>query len=160
MISKFNYLLFVLFFSLPSFCQNNQGSDIYFDVDNFPVFKFDSLNDKSLISYYLLKEEKVSVNIHFKGGYEALSTFCDSLYFHRKDYNHEELNAQALYAILFDKNLHIKEVRIIKRIAYNNLKYAYDDLIKRILYLTEERWSKTTDEDSNWYFYLGHFNLR
>jgi hypothetical protein len=147
--------------SLSLCCQNNRNKEIiYYDVDSIPVFGIYDL-DNANINYYI--QTKVSPNIQFKGGYKSLSSFCDSLYFSREDYNYDELNARALYSILFDKSLKIKEVRIIKRLAYDNQKYNYDDLIKKILFSTEDRWIKKEQDNQNncnWYFYLGYFNLR
>ena len=79
--------------------------------------------------------------------------------YHRKDYHYDELNARALFTILFDQDLRIKEIKILKRLAYNNLTYNYDGLIKRILLSTEGRWIKN-DNKSKWYFYFGYFDLR
>ena len=42
----------------------------------------------------------------------------------------DELNALFYYTILCDKDLKIKEVKIIQREAYDNSKYDYDGLIK------------------------------
>lgn len=162
MIIRSLFLIFVFSLqSLSTYCQCNQEkSHIYYDVDSFPTLQIDSCNDKEIVSYYITVKENVSKDIQFKGGYKSLSAFCDSLYYNREDYNYDELNARALYVILFDQFLKIKEVRILKRLAYNNLKYNYDDLIKKILFSTEGHWVKTNDNKSNWYFYLGYFNLR
>ena len=164
MISKYLLLIVTLLLSSISiYCQNNieaTKGKVYYDVDSLPIFRLDSIDNELIVNYYILVKEKVSRDIQFIGGYESLSIFCDSLYFNRKDYNHEELNARALYTILFDQNFNIKEVRIIKRFAYNNLKYNYDDLVKKILFSTEGKWIKTNEDNSKWYFYLGFFNLR
>ncbi len=81
--------------------------------------------------------------MRFVGGYDAFANYFDSLYFARAEYfNWDELNARAYYTILFDKNLKIKEVKIIKRLAYDNLKYNYDSLIKSILFITEGKWER------------------
>lgn len=83
------------------------------------------------------------------------------MYYNREDYNYDELNALAMFTILFDENLKIKDVRILKRIAYNNNKYDYDSLVKRILWSTEGRWEKEGENSQcKWYLYLGYFKLR
>jgi len=161
----FKYSILVVIALLQSFSLYSQKktyklkSEIFCDVDSFPVFRFDTLDNKEVIKYYLIKEELVSVNIQFAGGYDALTNFCDSLYYNRKDYNYDELNARALFTILFDQDLRIKEIKILKRMAYNNLKYNYDGLIKKILLSTEGQWIKN-DNKSKWYFYFGYFDLR
>jgi len=160
MTFKYSILVSILLMqSLSLFCQNNSNKEIiYYDLDSIPVFGIYDLDNANIINYYI--QTKVSPNIQFEGGYDSLSSFCDSLYFNREDYNYDELNARALYSILFDKNLKIKEVRIIKRFAYDNQKYNYDDLIRQILFSTEDKWVKKGQDNYNWYFYLGFFNLR
>jgi hypothetical protein len=158
------YLLpFVLLLqsNLTAHSQNKIEKNIYYDVDNFPVLRFDSINNSLIVNYYIITKKKVSNNIQFIGGYDALSTFCDSLYYNREDYNYDELNALAMFTILLDKELKIKDIRIVKRIAYDNLTYDYDGLIKKILFSTDEKWIKKDNIDhSEWYFYLGYFKLR
>ena len=65
--------------------------------------------------YFGKKREKVSLDVQFIGGYQALTNYFDSLYFNREDYNWDELNALFYYTILCDKDLKIKEVKIIQR---------------------------------------------
>lgn len=133
----------------------------YYDVDSLLVFRVDSIDGDLSITYYRESvEEEASLHLQFKGGYESFLAYCDSSYYHRADYNYDELNALAMFSILFDKNLKIKDVRILKRIAYVNVKYNYDALVKRILLSTEGKWIKTGDDDCEWYFCLGHFKLR
>jgi hypothetical protein len=136
-------------------------NNIFYDIDNLPAFSIDSVNNNTTINYYFITKEIVNTEIQYRGGYMAFSNYCDSLYFNRDDYNFEELNAQALYSILFDKNLKIKEIRIIKRIGYDNSKYNYDDLIKRILLSTEGKWIKDPNNENNkYYFKSGLFKVR
>lgn len=143
------------------YCQLQQRkSNIYYDVDSLPALKIDSCNDEEIVNYYTTTTKRVSKDIQFKGGYKSLSAFCDSLYYSNESYSHDELNARALYVILFNQHLRIKEVRILKRLAYDNSKRDYDDLIKKILFATEDHWIKANDSENDWYFYLGYFNLR
>lgn len=161
MITKFKFLLLLNLLQSILICSQINKQNIRYDVHNFPVLRFDSIKDSLVVNYYIITEERVSSDIQFKGGYEALAAYCDSLYYNREDYNHEELNALAMVTILFDKHLRIKDIRIIKRIAYDNLNYNYDELIKRILYSTNGMWIKKNNIKKNkWYFYLGHFRLR
>ena len=61
----------------------------------------------------------------------------------------------------FDRKLKIKEIKIVERRGYNNSKYNYDKLIKRILLSTEGKWQKTNNAHSEkWYFRMGRFFIR
>ena len=104
--------------------------------------------------YFGKKREKVSLDVQFIGGYQALTNYFDSLYFNREDYNWDELNALFYYTILCDKDLKIKEVKIIQREAYDNSKYDYDGLIKRILFSTEGKWMKSTKNNRKDKYFL------
>jgi hypothetical protein len=134
---------------------------ITYDVDTMPVFSIYSHDNKVNFDYYFVSKDSVSIDIQYDGGYKSLSAYCDSLYFCREDYDYTELNARAYYTILFDHDLNLKEIKIIKRLGYDNLEYNYDELIKRILFSTEGRWMKRNNKDnSKWYFYYGSFNVR
>ena len=85
--------------------------------------------------------------------------YQDSLYW--ENYNGDEQNASCLYTILFDRKLKIREIKIVKRAGYNNSKYNYDKLIKKILLSTEGSWQKTNNALSEeWYFIFGRFLIR
>ena len=91
------------------------------------VCKIDTISQVfgSKVYYYFgKKREKVSLDVQFIGGYQALTNYFDSLYFNREDYNWDELNALFYYTILCDKDLKIKEVKIIQREAYDCLLYT------------------------------------
>ncbi|MCP9610824.1 hypothetical protein [Coprobacter tertius] len=138
-----------------------ENSIMYDVVEGFPVIKSEEIQDTVYFKYFIPPSwQDVCINL-FKGGYEAFTAYCDSIYYNRDDYNYDELNASAIFVILFDENLEIKDVRILKRIAYNNNKYDYDALVKRILWSTEGKWVKKDENDHcKWYFHLGYFKLR
>ena len=139
-------------------------STIFFEVETFlPVFKLtlDTVkSSKSYTSYYFRKEFKeVSTDISYVNGNESLMNYQDSLYW--TNYKGNEMNASCLYTILFDRKLKIKEIKIVERRGYNNSKYNYDKLIKRILLSTEGKWQKTNNAHSEkWYFRMGRFFIR
>lgn len=140
----------------------NKKDSVIFDVNNFPVFKFIRSSDTLSIKYYIVKETDINTNIQFKSGYSDLSKFCDSLYFATVNKPEVELNAMALYTILFDKKLAIEEIKIIKRLGYSNRGiYNYDSLVVDILKSSEKYWIKIAPyTDNDWYFYSGMFRLR
>lgn len=164
MIFKRLLILFILLL-LVSTSHGQDGADstkttIMYDTDGLPVLKIDEKGNTLYVKYFISSWKDVCI-CHFKGGYDALTAYCDSLYFQRESNIDEEPNGMAMYTILFDDNLKIKDVRILKRLTYNNAKYDYDSLIKRILWSTEGKWKK---EDNNnhckWYFYFGRFKVR
>ncbi len=156
------------FVSIATYGQNRNsiGSEIYYNVeDSMPVLRIDpdpQSDEPNLYYYFGKKAKKVAWDIRFVGGYQALTSYFDSLYFHREDYNWDELNALFYYTILFDKKLKIKEVKIIKRLAYDNSKYDYDSLIKRILFSTEGQWEKGAkiNHHEKWYLHFGLLKLK
>ena len=108
---------------------------IFFDTEtNLPVFELildTARSSKMYTSYYFRKRlREVSTEISYIGGNESLRKYQDSLYW--ENYNGDEQNASCLYTILFDRKLKIREIKIVKRAGYNNSKYNYDKLIKKI----------------------------
>ena len=58
-------------------------------------------------------------------------------------------------------HLRQREIRIIKRDGYDNSKFDYDGLIKKILLSTEGKWQRDEKLPSeNWYFTMGRFMVR
>lgn len=160
-------LIFAIFLFpiLSSYGQDNTDSTkttIMCDVEGLPVVRFDETKDTMYVKYFISSSwQDVCNTFHYQGGYHSLTAYCDNMYYNREDYNYDELNALAMFTILFDENLKIKDVRILKRIAYNNNKYDYDRLVKRILWSTEGKWEKESENDHcKWYLHLGYFKLR
>lgn len=168
MIFKRLIIAFFFFVSIVLCGQNRNdvNSKIYYNVeDSMPVFRVDTVSQsgRPKIYYYFGKiTEKVSSDIRFVGGYRALTNYFDSLYFNREDYNEDELNALFYYTILFNKKLEIKEIKIIQREGYDNLKYDYDSLIKKILFSTEGQWEKSVNvnDQQRWYLKVGLLKLK
>lgn len=168
MIFKRLIIAFFFFVSIVLYGQNRYdvNSKIYYNVeDSMPVFRVDTVSQsgRPKIYYYFGKiTEKVSSDIRFVGGYRALTNYFDSLYFNREDYNEDELNALFYYTILFNKKLEIKEIKIIQREGYDNLKYDYDSLIKKILFSTEGQWEKSVNvnDQQRWYLKVGLLKLK
>lgn len=137
---------------------------IFFDTEtNLPVFELildTARSSKMYTSCYFRKRlREVSTEISYIGGNESLRKYQDSLYW--ENYNGDEQNASCLYTILFDRKLKIREIKIVKRAGYNNSKYNYDKLIKKILLSTEGSWQKTNNALSEeWYFIFGRFLIR
>lgn len=167
MIFKSLFVSFLFLIGIVLYGQNKVlQSKTYYNVeDGTVVCRVDTIPQVSrpTVYYYWGKKcEKVSLDVQFVGGYQALTCYFDSLYFNREDYNGDELNALFYYTILFDTDLKIKEVKIIQREAYDNSKYNYDSLIKRILFSTEGKWEKNTKNRNTdkWYLKFGILKLR
>ena len=138
-----------------------RSSTLRYDVDSLLVLRIDLTQDTIYVKYFIPPLWQDACITRFKGGYKAFTVYCDSMYFNREDYNYDELNASALYTILFDENFKIKDVRILTRLAYDNSKYDYDALVKRILWSSEGKWEKLNKNDHcKWYFGMGYFKLR
>ncbi|RHE94662.1 hypothetical protein DW712_02670 [Bacteroides intestinalis] len=139
-------------------------SSTFFEVETFlPVCKSildTTKSSKHAVFYYIKKEfQKVSTDVSYVGGNESLREYQDSLYW--ANYNGDEVNGSCLYTILFDDKLKIREIRIIKRDGYDNSKFDYDGLIKKILLSTEGKWQRDEKLPSeNWYFTMGRFMVR
>lgn len=138
------------------------STTIHYEVETLlPVFRtIEMPSDSFRIEYkFRRKWRTASMDIGYIGGEDKLQRFQDSLYW--SFYNGPEINGTCLYTMLFDRNLKIKDIKIIKRGAYDNSRYNFDELIKKILSLTEGSWKKTNDTiDSKYYFRLGRFKVR
>lgn len=140
------------------------SSTTFFEVGTFlPVIKMvsDTASHEKMSCYYYLKNKpvKVSMDISYIGGIKAMRKYQDSLYW--KYYNGDEINCTCLYTILFNDKLKIKEVKIVRRGGYNNSKFDFDSLIKKILLSTDGNWQKeNSNSTEKWYFTLGRFWLR
>ena len=128
-------------------------SSTFFEVETFlPVCK-------SILDTTKSSKHAVFYYISYVGGNESLREYQDSLYW--ANYNGDEVNGSCLYTILFNDKLKIREIRIIKRGGYDNSKFDYDGLIKKILLSTEGKWQRDEKLPSeNWYFTIGRFMVR
>ena len=137
----------------------------YFEVGSLePVFDevsdSSSVGKKRYIVYYMDGvPQKVSMSVFYKGGYEKYQHDQDSLYW--EYYKGPELNVTAWYTILFDKplpilfdkELRIREIKIVQRKGYTNDSYDYDALIKKVLMSMEDNW----EVDDSWRFETDSF---
>jgi hypothetical protein len=131
--------------------RKNSNVNIVYDVDSIPIMEEETF-------YYLQEQNKFvpasgPLPLKYKGGYKRFFAYFDSCYYHRPDYNEDELNMRISVVMLFDADLNIKEIRIHKRDATINKKYDYDALVKRILFSTAEKWEKINPQNkSKWYW--------
>lgn len=136
----------------------------FYDVETLsPVFEYitDTAKVDSNYVMYYLKDKKVraSLNVDYIGGHKQLVHYQDSLYW--KEYNGTEMNQRALYSILFNDSLRIKDVKIVIRSGYDNTRFNFDSLIKRIVLSTEGKWVKNhNDLSSDYYFTFRFFYIR
>ena len=108
------------------------NKDIYFCEDG-----------KKIIAYFR--------GVEFNGGRDSLSAYLNDVYYNHPSYNYEEYYMLSSFFILFDKNLNIVEVRIMKR--PHNEEFYYDNILIEALKSTTGMWHKTVD-DKEWYIYL------
>lgn len=148
--------------------QEKVKDPVYYDItDHLPVFGLYEQGEKIMVDYYytaLDPTSSIGINIDFIGGVEQLSNYCDSLYYaSASEYEYRETNVRVPYSILFNKELKVQEVHILKRpLPYYNYndRYDYNSLIKRILFSTDGKWFRKGEECSDWYFRIGHFHLK
>ncbi len=111
-------------------------------------------NDK--VIYYSENKEKITAyvgGVEFNGGRDSLSAYLLANYVNNPNYTYEEYNVDEYFIILFDKNLDIKEVRIMHRKYANNKRFYYDSIFINALKNTTGMWYKTI-ENQKWHTYL------
>jgi len=159
MICKIKIIIFVflVFFIESVHCQNTLVKTI-FDVDSIPAlntYPRSGQPDSIVYIKYDGKRIRVNFDIKFVGGWESLNAFCDSLYYNRKDYNNQEIDAYYIYSVLFDEKLHIQEIRIYKGVQNLKGTYNYNGLVKKILNQTAGKWKLNDTKTKNWFLYFG-----
>lgn len=91
--------------------------------------------------------------IEFNGGRDSLSAYLGEKYVNAPHYNHEDYNIIEYFILLLNKNLEVKEVRIVYRQYDNNKRFYYDSIFVDALKNTTGMWHKTV-ENQEWYAYL------
>jgi hypothetical protein len=123
------------------------------DIHDNPICSL--LNDNKVF-YYPETGERIISNfggVEFKGGKDSLSAYLLTKYVNHPSYNYEEYGVYECFFILFDKNLDIKEVRIMYRKYAENKRFYYDSIFIEALKNTAGMWHKTV-ENKEWYTYL------
>lgn len=123
------------------------------DIDGRPI-SFLLKNDRGL--YYPINGEEKTVyfgGVEFNGGRDSLSEYLLSKYVNHPDYNYNEYNVYEHFFILFDKDLNIKEIRIMHRKYAGKERPYYDTIFINALKGTTGMWRKTV-ENQKWYIYL------
>ena len=123
------------------------------DIDGRPI-SFLLKNDRGL--YYPINGEEKTVyfgGVEFNGGRDSLSEYLLSKYVNHPDYNYNEYNVYEHFFILFDKDLNIKEIRIMHRKYAGKERPYYDTIFINALKGKTGMWRKTV-ENQKWYIYL------
>lgn len=156
MIIKWKYITILFIVLLMIFCCKSRvmiQQQVVKDVYGNPIC-FILKNDE--VIYYSVYGEKISANlggIEFNGGRDSLSTYLLTKYINHPEYNYQEYNIYERFFVLFDKNMCIKEVRIMYREYANNERFYYDSIFIDALKDTNGMWHKTI-ENKGWYVYL------
>lgn len=115
-----------------------------------------SLSKNDRIIYYRINGRQKTAypgGVEFNGGRDSLSAYLISKYVNHPDYNYDEFNVNEYFFMLFDKDLNIKEIRIMhKKYAPKERPY-YDSIFINALKSTAGMWHKTV-ENQKWYIYL------
>lgn len=123
------------------------------DIDGRPI-SFLLKNDRGL--YYSVNGKKKTAyfgGVEFNGGRDSLSEYLLSKYVNHPDYNYNEYNVYEHFFILFDKDLNIKEIRIMHTKYAGKERPYYDTIFINALKGTTGMWHKTV-ENQKWYIYL------
>jgi len=91
--------------------------------------------------------------VEFNGGRDSLSAYLGEKYVNSPLYNYKDYNIIEYFYLLLDKNLKVKEVRILYRRYDNNKRFYYDSIFVDALKNTTGMWHKTV-ENQKWYTYL------
>ncbi len=151
-------ILFVLVLGCNGAHSQNVSLNKVFDMNNRLILSWKGSDFDSCV-FITTKGDKIPVDIEvrYKGGYDSLRAFCDSVYCRIMGNDFQELNEKIQYFILFDDNLHIREIRICKVPLYINRKYI--DIIKRVLLKTEGNWILRKAKSIKGHVYGGIFVL-
>ena len=154
MISNWKYITLFVGVSIGFYCcgsEKNIRQQAAKDIYGHPIGFL--LEDNKNI-YYTEKGKKIITyigEIEFNEGKDSLAAYLNDVYYNHPSYNYEEYNMWSLFFILFDKNLNIVEVRIMKR--PRNEEFYYDSIFIEALKSTAGMWHKTV-EGKEWYIYL------
>lgn len=141
------------------------GGTVFNDlIDTSKVFKIlerDKDGDNLDVYYYNIKDT-ADVSVRFKGGNDCLVQYFDSCYYVHIDSDrmaYKEFNAHVAYSLLFDSNLHIKDVRMLDIYPHSYLLKPYHEWIKDILLSTERKWYKENNK-RKWSVYIFVIHIR
>lgn len=156
MITKWRNIVIIIGILLGIYCcksgieiQQKAVKDIYGN----PICYL--LKDNKVI-YFSETGEKIRANfggVEFNGGRDSLSAYLLTKYINHPSYIYDEYNVYECFYILFDKNLNIKEVRIMDRKYAYNKRFYYDNIFIETLKNTTGMWSKIVD-NKEWYIYM------
>ena len=106
--------------------------------------------------YYCEDGKKIKTylgGVEFNGGRDSLSEYLLEKYVNHPSYDYHEYNIIEYFYLLLNKNLEVKEVRILYRKYDNNKRFYYDSIFIDALKNTTGMWHKTV-ENQEWYTYL------
>jgi hypothetical protein len=161
MLRKFLINILLLFFFQSTFPQKiYEKKDIGYDIDSIPVYVNFSTNKLATDSLNYIKVNgdlvKIECDIHYWGGDDQLNVFFDRIYYNRSNYNNQEMNDLTEYCIIFDENLHIQDIRIVKRFHDSNDKIRNYIMVYNILLKTEGHWALNDKSTHSWHMYRGY----
>ncbi len=155
MIFKWKFILIFIGVSIGFYCSGvgkNKEQPIK-DVYDRPII--DSLRGNECV-YYSEDGKEITTylgGVEFNGGRDSLSNYLLKKYVNHPHFNNEEYNIIEHFILLLNKNLEIKEIRIVYRKGYDNKRFYYDSIFIDALKSTTGMWYKTV-EDKEWYVYL------
>jgi hypothetical protein len=101
--------------------------------------------------------------VKFNGGEELLKNYLDSAYYNSPVYNHIDYNIIEFYYLLFDKDLNIREVRVLdlhkRPNDYDKIRQSINVVLIDALQNTEGQWMEKIP-DKKWYVYIYRHTIR
>jgi hypothetical protein len=158
---KILFIILPLFSFQITFSQKiYEKKDIVYDIDSIPVYVNFSTNKLATDSLYYIKVNgdlvKIECDIHYWGGDDQLNFFFDSIYYNRSNYNNQEMSDITKYCIIFDENLHIQDIRIVKRFHDSNDMIRNYIMVYNILLKTQGHWALNDKSTQSWHMYRGY----
>ena len=144
----------------------NIGENIVYDLNDNPLYQYnEDKNNLDSIVYYKLNGRKllVGLDVKYKDGDDSLKNYILKNYYNYPECR-PEININLYYYILFDRKLHIKEIRYSKIGISDDLKRVllnmeYLSIIEEILLKSENNWEVKKKYKKKYRLFLGSVKI-
>lgn len=149
-------MILLSFYSIECCSQERDVSEFAKDVYGMPVF---TSHDTTSKDYLTLDGKRIlaSLGVEYIGGRDSLNRYCKKMYYKLVNPTYNELNQRVFITLLFDKDLNIKEIRLLPPVFLYRRDY-YEKLFTIIAKSTQGQWKKKS-HNKDWYVYsiINHF---
>ena len=152
-IRKHFQIVIVCFFFVLGSCLSQKNITKQPVKDSFGKILYCPIDSDKTIYYLETGEKIIATNngVEFCKGRDSLSNYLSVKYVNHPNYGWIDYNMHLFFVILFDKNLTIKEIRIVN--GYDKYHYSFEDIFIEELKNTEGMWCKSKP-GKDWYFYF------